>query len=86
MPTHLEYVAGPLGDWSALPCACGRTADHRRPGSSTYAAMGAGVAGASAATPDSAAGARRRRMSRAVVRRLSVGAVRLDALRSRTAA
>ncbi|MGW4928253.1 hypothetical protein ACWEOH_03795 [Agromyces sp. NPDC004153] len=30
MATHLEYVHGPLGEVSVLPCACPRLADHPR--------------------------------------------------------
>ncbi|MFE6256617.1 hypothetical protein [Agromyces sp. NPDC057865] len=31
MANHLEYVHGPLGEVSVLPCACPRLADHPRP-------------------------------------------------------
>ena len=41
MSTHFEYVTGTLGERSALPCACGRVADHRRLGSTGLAAASA---------------------------------------------
>ncbi|WP_127792585.1 hypothetical protein [Agromyces sp. LHK192] len=31
MATHLEYVNGPLGELSVLPCGCARGRDHARP-------------------------------------------------------
>ncbi|SFR71293.1 hypothetical protein SAMN05428970_1156 [Agromyces sp. CF514] len=59
MTTHLEYVTGALGERTALPCACGRVADHQRLGS-------AGLAAASADLPlgaGHATGHRRRAVS-----------------------
>ena len=41
MTTHLEFLTGALGERTALPCACGRVADHRRPGSTALAAASA---------------------------------------------
>lgn len=41
MTTHLEYVTGPLGEPTVLPCACGRLADHPRLASSAFAAASA---------------------------------------------
>jgi len=61
MTTHLEYVTGSLGERTALPCVCGRVADHQRLGSS-------GLAEASADLPAGigaghASGHRRRAVS-----------------------
>ncbi|ANJ26128.1 hypothetical protein [Agromyces aureus] len=43
MTTHLEYVTGPLGERTALACACGRVADHQRLGSTALAAASVGL-------------------------------------------
>ncbi|GAA1960781.1 hypothetical protein [Agromyces allii] len=60
MTTHLEYVTGPLGERTALPCACARVADHQRLGSVALAAASAELQTGAGHTPGHATVYRRR--------------------------
>ncbi|MET4157115.1 hypothetical protein [Agromyces sp. PvR057] len=63
MTTHLEYVTGSLGERTALPCVCGRVADHQRLGSTGLVAASDGLPLGGLPSAGHSAGHRRRAAS-----------------------